>query len=358
MGYEDLNLPRDTLLVFKALGDFEFELSCFVDGMCGESYFTFNRYARFGFTVIEDCFIKQFYVNNAPSGKFQICYKGSYWNVEVSKVDTIFVFARGWREMCKDVGILEDDLLVFSRIDDVVFEKAESDDDSVLEISKTDYVENAFKDIYEDEEVVSVGEGRTVTQKKLQTNAECTSKRRMSSRLNNTQDVKKKGKVTSERKETVKNMTKGNAALPVDTSDHIGCSSSAHKVKGKRAANVQKKLIYRNKIIKTAKKHSGHLLDPEFFHFNRKGDYRLRLPVEVARRAGLSVDLHPLKFQNMVGVVEVYDVKLELNDLKPRYALDGWRKFMTENKLRFGDMLHFTYVSSEQKIILNQVTSV
>ncbi|MFS7969615.1 putative Get1 family protein [Helianthus anomalus] len=85
--------------------------------------------------------------------------------------------------------------------------KPESDDDSVLEISKTDYVENAFKNIYEDEEVVSVGEGRTVTQ------------------------VKKKGKVTSERKEMVKNRTKGNVVLPVDTSDHIGCSSSVHKVK-------------------------------------------------------------------------------------------------------------------------------
>ena len=48
---KDLNLPRDTLLVFKPLGDFGLELSCFVDGMCGESYFTFNRYARFGFTV-------------------------------------------------------------------------------------------------------------------------------------------------------------------------------------------------------------------------------------------------------------------------------------------------------------------
>ncbi|KAJ0883288.1 putative transcription factor B3-Domain family [Helianthus annuus] len=181
---KDLNLPRDTLLVFRPLGDFGLELSCFVDGMCG------------------------------------------------------------WPEMCNDVGILEDDLLVFSRIDDVVFDivvyrdeteicfskKPESDDDSVLEISKADYVENVFKDIYEDEEVVSVDERRSVTQK-LRTNAKCTSKRRMSSRLNKTQDVKKKGKVTSERKETVKNMTKGNAALPVDTSDHIGCSSSAHKVK-------------------------------------------------------------------------------------------------------------------------------
>ncbi|XP_021991045.1 replication protein A 70 kDa DNA-binding subunit E-like [Helianthus annuus] len=60
-----------------------------------------------------------------------------------------------------------------------------------------------------------------------------------------------------------------------------------------------------------------------------------RLPAEVARRAGLSLDLHPLKVQNMVGVVEVYDVKLELNELKPRYTLDGWRKFMTDNNLRY-----------------------
>ncbi|KAJ0752819.1 hypothetical protein HanPI659440_Chr09g0328651 [Helianthus annuus] len=139
-------------------------------------------------------------------------------------------------------------------------------------------------DIYEDEEVVSVGEGRTVTQKKLPTNAECTSKRRMSSRLNKTQDVKKKGKVTSERKEVVKNRTKGNAALPVDTSNHIGCSSSAHKVKGKRAVNVQKKLNRRNKIAKTAKKHSAHLLDPEFFHLIAKETigcvFLLKLPDE------------------------------------------------------------------------------
>ncbi|XP_021980159.1 uncharacterized protein LOC110876288 [Helianthus annuus] len=160
--------------------------------------------------------------------------------------------------------------------------------------------------------------------------------------IKNLTQVNKKGKVTSERKEVVKNRTKGNVALPVDTSDHTGCSSSVNKVKGKRAANVQKKLNRRNKIAKTAKKHSEHPLDPEFFHFDRKGDYRLRLPAEVARRAGLSLDLHPLKVQNMVGVVEVYDVKLELNELKPRYALDGWRKFMTDNNLRFGDMLHFT----------------
>ena len=84
-------------------------------------------------------------------------------------------------------------------------------------------------------------------------------------------------------------MTKGNAALPVDTSDHTGCSSSVHKVKvytcqlisicyincfsyiqhsfnshvyvyffikGKRADNVHKKHNCRNKSTNTAKKNT------------------------------------------------------------------------------------------------------
>ncbi|KAJ0603203.1 hypothetical protein HanIR_Chr03g0147911 [Helianthus annuus] len=189
--------------------------------------------------------------------------------------------------------------------------KPESDDDSVVEISKADYVDNAFKDIYEDGEVVSVGEGTTFTQN-LPTNAECTSKRRMSSRLKKTQDVKKKGKVTSERKEVFKNRTKGNAALPVDTSDHTGCSSSVHKVKvytcqlisicyincfffcvhiliihlihmymftfssrGRELPTCRKSLTVEIRLQRLQKNILDILLTLSFFHFDRKGDYML-----------------------------------------------------------------------------------
>ncbi|MFS7917224.1 putative transcription factor B3-Domain family [Helianthus anomalus] len=323
--------------------------------------------------------VMQNWVLRPPSEKYQICYKGSYWNVEACKFHTGFVFAKGWPEVCNDLRILDDDLLIFRRIDNVVFEllvyrnkteillskKAESDDYSVLEISKADYFEN---DIYEDDKVASLGEGKSLqtnalpkavnSRKAVKFDVECTPKKRMSSQLKKIQDVKKKGRVTFGRKETVKSTTKGNATLPIGTIDDIGCSSSAHKVMGKRGDNVHKKRNFTNKSTKTAKKHYAHLLDPEFFHFVRKGEYRLRLPIEVVRRACLCVDLHPLKVQNMVGVMDVYDVKAELNKGQPRYALDGWRKFMTENKLKFGDMLHFTYVSSQEKIVLNDVTSV
>ncbi|KAJ0459228.1 putative transcription factor B3-Domain family [Helianthus annuus] len=97
-------------------------------------------------------------------------------------------------------------------------------------------------------------------------------------------------------------------------------------------------------------------MDAEFFNFNRKGDYRLRLPVEVVNRACLSDNLQDLYVKNMNGYVEAYETKTELNGGKLRYAIDGWRKFMSDNNLEFGHMLHFTYVTSQKKIVLNDVT--
>ncbi|MFS7969798.1 putative transcription factor B3-Domain family [Helianthus anomalus] len=76
----------------------------------------------------------------------------------------------------------------------------------------------------------------------------------------------------------------------------------------------------------------------------------MRLSAEVVRRARLSENLHSLFVQNMTGVVEVFDVKTELNSCELRHAIDGWRKFMSDNQLRFGDLLHFTYVTQQQKI--------
>ncbi|MFS7910068.1 hypothetical protein Hanom_Chr02g00101951 [Helianthus anomalus] len=66
-------------------------------------------------------------------------------------------------------------------------------------------------------------------------------------------------------------------------------------------------------MTKNARKVYGDGMDAEFFNFSRKGDYRLCLPVEVVNRAGLSDNLQPLSVQNMIGDVEVYETKTELN---------------------------------------------
>ncbi|MFS7960689.1 putative transcription factor B3-Domain family [Helianthus anomalus] len=47
----DLNLQKDCLLTFLPLSHFRLHLSCYVNGVCGQSYFTINHYLRLGFTV-------------------------------------------------------------------------------------------------------------------------------------------------------------------------------------------------------------------------------------------------------------------------------------------------------------------
>ncbi|MFS7941683.1 putative transcription factor B3-Domain family [Helianthus anomalus] len=238
----DLNLPKTSLMVFHPLEENCLELSFFVNGFCGDCYYTFHRYGRLGVTIIEDAFVKQCYGKTPLDGTYQICYKGSLWS--------------------------DDDLLIFRRIDDVVFDLtiyrneteivltkiAESNAD-IFEISKADYFENVFK-------------------------------------------LKGKHKVIDDGRQ----------------SDAIPCCRTTDKPK--------------------------------------------RLPAEVVKRAGLSENLHSLFVQNMTGVVEVFDVKTELNSCRLQYAIEGWRKFMSDNQLRFGDLMNITYVTSQLKIVLTDVTSV
>ncbi|MFS7960688.1 putative DNA-binding pseudobarrel domain superfamily [Helianthus anomalus] len=135
------------------------------------------------------------------------------------------------------------------------------------------------------------------------------------------QDVKEKGKakVFADVSETIENLNKECKGRQRTTkSDSIPSRPSADYVKLKAVQNVK----HRKKVTRNARKVSGVGMDPEFFNFSHKGDYRL------------------------------------LNGGTLRYAVDGWKKFMADNQLEFGHMLHFTYVTSQKKIVLNDVTSI
>ncbi|MFS7903548.1 hypothetical protein Hanom_Chr01g00025341 [Helianthus anomalus] len=86
--------------------------------------------------------------------------------------------------------------------------------------------------------------------------------------------------------------------------------------KGKKAVKVYEYVKHTKKTTSNPRKHFGDVADSEFSKFVHKGDYRLHLPTEVVRRVGLSKNLHSLYVQNMTRVVEVYDVKTELNSCK------------------------------------------
>ncbi|MFS7935046.1 putative transcription factor B3-Domain family [Helianthus anomalus] len=333
----DLNLQKDCLLTFLPLSHFGLHLSCYVNGVSGQSYFTINRTLKLGFTIIEDAFVQECFRDNPPTGSYELNYKGSPWTVSI---------------ICKDLGIQDDDLLVFEKLDDVLFgltvyrneikirlsKKLESDEDDVFQISKADYYETLLKDIEEDDNIYIPDENPSSSKVKGK--------------------GKGKAKVIVDKSETVEKMKKdfkGRHHIKFDCSSY---RSSADYVKGKKPAKVVQNVKHQKKISRNARKLSGDGMDAEFFNFSCKGGYRLHLPVEVVNRAGLSDNLQDLYVQNMNGYVEAYETKTELNGGKLRYAIDGWRKFMSDNNLEFGHMLHFTYVTSQKKIVLNDVTPI
>ncbi|MFS7903547.1 hypothetical protein Hanom_Chr01g00025331 [Helianthus anomalus] len=91
----DLNLPKTSLLVFHPLGENCLELSFFVNGVYGDYYYTFHRYGRLGVTIIEDAFVKQCYENSPQMAHIKYVIRALF---------------------------VDDDLRIFRRIDDVVFD--------------------------------------------------------------------------------------------------------------------------------------------------------------------------------------------------------------------------------------------
>ncbi|KAJ0809147.1 putative transcription factor B3-Domain family [Helianthus annuus] len=150
---------------------------------------------------------------------------------------------------------------------------------------------------------------------------------------------------------------------PSNVKQHDVCISNGviDEVSPSLTRDVKKNVSYigtsKSKKRLPAKKCGKHTIpeDPEFCNFTRKGEYRLRLPVLVSKRAGFTKKLHTLKFENLQGQVSLYEVKPEKNGSASRYSVINWPIFMAENNLDDGVMLDFTYVTSKKTVILKNV---
>ncbi|KAJ0883991.1 putative transcription factor B3-Domain family [Helianthus annuus] len=364
----DLKLQKDCLLSFRPMNHFGLYLSSYVNGVCEQSYFTINRHLTLGYTMIEESFVQQCFGDDGMAGSYEVNYKGSPWTVSTSKVNSNYVFSEGWTQLCNDLGVQEDDLLVFEKLNDVMFDltvyrdeveirlskkvESDDDDDDVIQISRADYDKALLEDIeVDDNQPTSVKSTSvtvpTSTPKKVHVKE--TLKVGDGLHFTTRQDVKGKGK----------------GKLSVNRS--VKVDNFNQQCKGRKRYTTSDQTVKHPKKGSTkANKVSRIGIHPEYFDFSRKAEYRLflffqrikRLPVEVVNRAGLSDRLQPISVQNLNGDVEVYDTKTELNRCTLRYAVDGWRKFMDDNQLQFGHMLHFTFVTSQRKIVLNGVTSI
>ncbi|MFS7914186.1 putative transcription factor B3-Domain family [Helianthus anomalus] len=157
---KDLQLPKDSLLVFKSILHDVFELKFFIDGVCGQSYFTYQRYTQLGLTVIPDAFIKKFFQKENLNGTYEILAAGNRWSVEFAKIHNCYAFTDGWPTLCERLKIVDEDLLIFKKIDNVSFQLSvyrdcipvglvdqvdSVDDDEVVEISHGQFIDELDK---------------------------------------------------------------------------------------------------------------------------------------------------------------------------------------------------------------------
>ncbi|KAJ0476209.1 putative DNA-binding pseudobarrel domain superfamily [Helianthus annuus] len=203
----ELNLQKNCLLTFLPLNHFGLHLSSYVNGVCGQSYFTINHHLRLGFTIIEDSFVQECFEDNVVAGSYEINYKGSSWTVSTNEVEIR------------------------------LSKKVESDDDDVFQISKADYFKTLLKDIEEDDNIYIPDEspsGTVPSRTPKKVHVKETLKKGDASHFKTMQDVKGKGKAKlfADRSDTVENLNKECKRRKRSTkSDSIPYRPSAETVK-------------------------------------------------------------------------------------------------------------------------------
>ncbi|MFS7945528.1 putative transcription factor B3-Domain family [Helianthus anomalus] len=110
--------------------------------------------------VIPDAFIKKFFQKQTLNDTYQILAAGNRWTVESAKIHNNYAFTDGWPTLCERLKIVDEDLLIFNKIDNVSFQlsvyrdcipvglvdKVDSvDDDEVVEISHGQFVDELDK---------------------------------------------------------------------------------------------------------------------------------------------------------------------------------------------------------------------
>ncbi|KAJ0946966.1 putative transcription factor B3-Domain family [Helianthus annuus] len=326
-----LQLQKDSLLVFKSTLHDVFELKFFIDGVCGQSYFTYQRYTQLGLTVIPDAFIKKFFEKENLNGTYEILAAGNRWSVESAKIHNCYAFTDGWPTLCERLKIVDEDLLIFNKIDNVSFQLSVYRD--CIPVGLVDEVDSV-----DDDEVVEISHGQFVDELDKAYGTHSGDIIRHELKTDKKLPDIHKGKGIMIKKELFK---------PTKTrEDVVHCTFKDKKIKQVKKSSPPKKVQARN--VNT---------ESEFFDFTRKGEYRLRLPVEVANRAGFKKKRHSLNVQNLEGEVVVYTAKIEKNGTAKRYSVENWQKFMDDNNLIDGMMLDFTFVTSKNTIILKIVRS-
>ncbi|MFS7920885.1 putative transcription factor B3-Domain family [Helianthus anomalus] len=115
---------KDGILI-KAVGQLKFEVLCFKDLVCQNSYIT---------AAIESELGMSFYGQNFKGGMTKVYFGQRFWNVRLERSSEGGYFKAGWSKVVEEVPLDTEYFLVFTRLDSMTFDVSVFDPDTGTEV--------------------------------------------------------------------------------------------------------------------------------------------------------------------------------------------------------------------------------
>ncbi|MFS7989083.1 putative transcription factor B3-Domain family [Helianthus anomalus] len=124
---------KDGVLI-KAVGQLKFEVLCFKDLVCQNSYIIAQVETKLGMSLMADNFFNKFYDKNIKGGMAKVYFGERFWNVRLEGTSEGGYFKAGWRKVVEEVPQDNDYFLVFTRLDSKTFDVSVFDPNTGTEV--------------------------------------------------------------------------------------------------------------------------------------------------------------------------------------------------------------------------------
>ncbi|MFS7992504.1 putative transcription factor B3-Domain family [Helianthus anomalus] len=130
---DNLRMKYKDGVLIKAVGQFTFEVSCFKELVCQNSYLTAQVETELRMSLMPNKFFNDFYAQNFKGGMATVYFGERFWNVKLEEASENGCFKAGWRKVVEEVPLYSDYFLVFTRLDSKTFDVSVFDPDTGTE---------------------------------------------------------------------------------------------------------------------------------------------------------------------------------------------------------------------------------
>ncbi|XP_021986055.1 uncharacterized protein LOC110882312 isoform X1 [Helianthus annuus] len=336
---------KDGVLI-TAVGKLKFEVLCFKDLVCQNSYITAQIESELGMCVMPDKFYHDFYGNNFKGGMAKVYFGERFWNVRLEGGSDGGYFKDGWRKVVEEVPIDNDYFLVFTSLDSVSFDVSVFDPDTGTEV----FLKKSTAD---DDMIVEQKLPADVCEDDLE---------------GNQKDVKGKSKVyeTQTQRNLQSRIKRVDAAAstgsPVLKSTDLVENQITKRNLRSRIKKVDEAPMTGSPVLKstnlTKRKKTVQKVNPQspVLNFTRFAEHRIRLPAKMSSVLDLSpVHLKEVSVQNLTGEVKNIMTRSEKHRKGFRYAFVGWSNYLKAWNIKIGAELFFEFNNSSKVLTLTKV---